>query len=84
VVSLSITSAGQRESWGSDEYFDPTRVSVVFTIVTNALHNSTLPMVRPLSDRQIYARTMVASPPLVFVAVWMAFFFVLRAIAASD
>jgi len=34
-----------------------------FTIVTNVLCNSTLPMVRPLSDGRNYARTTVASPP---------------------
>jgi len=31
VVSLSITSAGQRESWGSDEYFDPTGFSLLIS-----------------------------------------------------
>ena len=49
-------------------------MSVAFTIVTNALRNSTLPMVRPLSDGRNYARTTVA-PPILFVAVRMAFFY---------
>jgi hypothetical protein len=47
-------------------------VSVVFTIVTTALPNPQLSLFRRLSDWHDYARWR---PPLVFVAIRMAFFF---------
>ena len=61
MVSLSITSAGQRESWGSDEYFDPTGSRE--GLLRHQAKRLNRPLRCPRSHQAATLRTHVDDPP---------------------